>query len=372
MRGSSDGVISQFLCCTGRVKRASPLKEGAGIFPFECGSMISVVSMNDRSAQIFLSSVGGYLSIVTEDRVLLFESIFGETQAKDRFSLIRKFNVPAEFKRFARFCQVFAELQTSNLRVVLICEKSEDYPVLCSFEKADQTPRCFPFPAGSRGVVQACRLPGNTTVTSAIATSDGSIHFWNATSLHSSIMMYESNGISAMTADSLYLFIASPIEISIQSIPSISIASQIVARIPIEVSNINRLIRPFSKTSTGLVGSIIFSAPGSLGSISVDTGKVKSEVLSNEMITDICFGPFDNGPVMTITNRDRIIAWESGPNLRIASESECTNIRAITVSTSRQHPRIIVASWNGISKCLELKSFGLRTRQPDAIRERCI
>jgi hypothetical protein len=368
---SSDGV-AQFLCCTGRVKRTDLSKEGPGVFPFECGSVVSLVSMDSKVASIFLSAVGGYISVISENRALVLELTVGDSQSADRFSVIRNFSLPSGAQRFAAFTQVFAELQTSNLRILLMCERADNDPVLYSFENSEAFPRTFSFPKGSKGIVQACRVTGNSIITSAVSTRDGSVHFWNSTNIHSSVSISVSEPIQALTADSVHVFIALSGEIIVHKLPSGDLVSQVVLRIPVQVDNISRLLRPTSRNSTALVGSILFFSSGVLGSVAIETGKMKSESLTNEYITDLCFGPFDNGPVMTTTSRDRIIAWDSGACLRIASVTDCANIRAIAVSTSRHQPRFVVASWNGISKCLELKSFGLRSRRPDTARERCI
>jgi len=127
---------------------------------------------------------------------------------------------------------------------------------------------------------------------------------------------------------------------------------------------IKSLLRPFSSLLADTSrhspsGSLYVRTDRVIARYSLDTSKVVAyEVLD---ASQLFFGPFDNGPVMSVDMaNERMACWENVcGRLRRSSEAKIDGIVQVVVSPNRQIPRLFVVTKNEQGQYF-LQTWGLR------------
>ena len=130
---------------------------------------------------------------------------------------------------------------------------------------------------------------------------------------------------------------------------------------PLQVKS---LLRPFSSlladtSRDSPSGSLYVRTDRVIARYSLDTSKVVAYEVFDA--SQLFFGPFDNGPVMSVDmTNERMTCWENVcGRLRRSSEAKIDGIVQVVVSPNREIPRLFVVTKNEQGQYF-LQTWGLR------------
>lgn len=366
-----DTLISQFLCCTTRFKGDGNrnISGEHGVFPFREGYTTIPPGMplltNDS---VMATTRSGRNLVVNLLRELIFLRLSPSSMphTESSFEVCGRAGPPIGFSSFFPVVQI----SDQNLRVsVIACSSTggqNNLHVVYTSTGAEVMRK--PFPAGSGKVTCAAEMgpvggagiiagTENGLIIISSITEDPTTSFKVDGSVTS--LAIDPNFIFASTAESVKVF-------SFSTHPSELLSINLLPDIPIIKSLLRpaatRSPLPFSSPKSVPSGCIFFIAGSVIGQVSLDTRKVITESLTTKsVLKSIFYGPFDNGPVMTVTGKNNeLLTWETGYCLRVASRycGKGTMVCA-AVSSSRDFPQVFVAS-NSMGNKLAITSFGLR------------
>lgn len=385
---SSLGIsLSQFICCSGRSKRTSIAKvAGAGTFPFDEGSNLVLSDVSACPGEVSISCLDGLVAITTSNQILVLGMSFDANHSEDRWTVDERLTLPANTKSFFPFNQIIPSAASDRPAILALCNSisENDEPVLWLFDDSSDV-STFAFPNLSRKITNACAVPASIGeaggITTIASTADNCAHFWSLGSLRSSDVI--EGPIDSVSADSRYGYVSTKEgKIFIYALASgkdarVSLVSSISAALT-DLTIACKLLRPRTKNpSSGdrPLGSLYLMGNGGLSLIPLNP---KEERISEQFPKDssnmlgICFGPFDNGPVMTWSNK-KIYVWETGYCVRPISEYPMEEVCDISACDADRHQRVLVVSIVGPARNLLLTSFGLRALVPPAVTpEDCI
>ena len=121
---------------------------------------------------------------------------------------------------------------------------------------------------------------------------------------------------------------------------------------------IHALVRPPSYTSSTPLGSLFIESDRLIAQINLENKSVSGGQHTIYSCSSLVYGPFDNGPLISVEGQTKLVAWQTGNHLKVSSEAICEGVIKVCVSPSRECPRIYtVSSEKGH---VELISWGLR------------
>ena len=257
------------------------------------------------------------------------------------------------------------------MRVVLsIClvDAGSGLPLVLTFSSGIVAPTIMPFPerCGKILHVSEVALGQQSGLSMAVATADGRVSLWRTSGELHSMVDPKAGPVKAMAADSQFLYLAHQQTIGIHSLPAAGRPAALVTtiRLPETVAGVTHMLRPSVRSvppaSACPVGALYLCTNDLFAHVNIDTRKVTVEPLNDAPISQLVFGPFDNGPVMSTSAAGLITVWETGYCVRTASECECPGLLGLAVPPDRKKPRIWAVRVNGVGK-LELVSYGLRS-----------
>ena len=359
MSPSVDTVFSQFMCCTARFKGENSQGVGEqGGFPFGEGPTVlfSELPPLTEDAVMATSRSGNTLVINTLSDLIFFRLSASASLQADSIKYVRRVASPGGSSTFFPYVNI----SENGSRVSTICESSENKnAVFWSIStEADEISR-YEFPDASGKVTCACSSGSGMIA----GTDEGMVVIWKAS--EKSTSSFRVRGIaSAVVSDSNFVFIAIKGCLKVFSIhhfeevASVDLPDSVVGPITSMVRPSGRsVVSPRSSAS----GSVFFVAGGVLGQVTLDSKQIVIDSHSLPANTrHLFYGPFDNGPVMTITSSNELLTWETGYCLRTASRfSGKGTLVCASVSCSREFPRVLIASIS-IGGQLAVTSFGLR------------
>lgn len=340
-----------------------------GVFPFREGytTILPGLPLLTNDSVMATTQSGRNLVVNLLSELIFLRSITTSmSQTESSLEVCGRSGPPLGFSTFFPVVQI----SDQNLRVsVIACSGSggqNSLHVVYTSTGAELMRK--PFPTGSGTVTCAAEM-GPVEGPGIIAgTENGLIIISSIT--EDPITSFEVDGsVTSLASDPNFIFASTAESIKVFSFsthPSELLSIKLVPDIPI----IKSLLRPasarsalsYSSPKSVPSGCIFFTAGGVIGQVSLDTRKIITESLTKKSVfKSIFYGPFDNGPVMTVTGKNNeLLTWETGYCLRVASRywGKGTMICA-AVSSSRDFPQVFVAS-NSMGNKLAITSFCLR------------
>lgn len=362
MPSGQESLFGQLFCCTSRMKATDNGKsfDGAGVFPFTEGKANTFTEVSLRATDVALSSSkdGSLICVSDSSNIFLLRCVLGARADSDESSLISTLKIDDVLLPFVQVVDVARALAFSRARLYIATMEA----------KASLTTTEIPTEYG--GITCASqfypRLPGN--VVCVAGTESGYLLLFSGSGELVSASKSASGSICSICCDSNHIFVGikNTTKIEIFSITEKSLVDSLV------ISNESFglvgscLMRPSSRIvdqsakTVKPVGSLFVINEGGNGIAHINLELKQSNcelVRHGSPISQLLFGPFDNGPVLT-AGSSQLIAWESGAFLRMGSRIEFP-LSAALVSPARDKPRIWLLTVRANE--FDMTSFGLRT-----------
>jgi hypothetical protein len=372
--------FGQFLCCVSRMKNTEVDRSagGHGIFPFDEGKTVATPSNMDLSTSfISASKSGSKLAVLGTNKVVVLDCLLDLDCSRDSCAVSREIEIPS--RSLLPHLQILERSSGDSFSLVVFDSSSAWYIDSPAF-----TPRRVPIPQDQGELTCACpisaRLSGSPVV--ATGTTAGRIFLWSTDGTITGTIR-TSGRVVSLCSDYYYLYAGTGSRVEIYSLMSLDLSRIDSIELPDEpfgsigASMLRPMARvgerrpssPLLSPEKGLrpVGSlfVVNEKENCLAHINLDLRQVVTEMVSPSMLIEqLVFGPFDNGPVLS-ASESGLAAWESGAFLRISSKAK-TAVSCVTVSPSREKPRLWTLSRSGIT------SFGLRSSSRSDHRMGCL
>ena len=365
MPSGQESLFEQLFCCTSRIKASDNGKsfDGAGVFPFVEGQSHTFTEVSLRATDVALSSSkdGSLICVSDSSNICLLRCVLGTRADNDECSLVSTLKIDDVLLPFVQIVDVARVLAFSRSRLYIATMEA----------KPSSTTTEIPTEYG--GITCAsqfsARLPGN--VVCVAGTESGYLLSFSGSGDLVNASKCTSGPICSICCDSSHIFVGIK---NTKKIEIFSLTEKLLVE-SLEISNESFglvgscLMRPSSRIvdqspkTVKPVGSLfaINEAGNGIAHINLELKQSNCEVVRHGTpVSQLLFGPFDNGPVLT-AGGSQLIAWESGAFLRIGSRIEFP-LSAALVSPARDKPRIWLLTVKANE--FQLTSFGLRTGYP--------
>ena len=371
-----DSFLSQLFCCTARVKDSEFSKSlaGLGVFPFSVGKATVFADISTESERLGLgvSRDGLTAGLVDKSRFFVLRLSVSTHCEEDDVVLVHEIPVAGgglypfvavaekfgpDAPRFMAFSRGRMFLTLPNMLEAESFEVPDDYgSITCTC--------AFPW-----------RQPGQPVAVTG--TDTGYILLWAGSGLLPNRIKTQSGmAVCSVCADSFFVYagIKGTRKIEIFSISggvfvdTIEVTHELFGNIGSSILRpVPRVVdrRPSSphqspKTAKPVGSLFVTNEAGTmLAHFNLELKQSVVEPAHSAPITQLLFGPFDNGPVISVSGSE-LAAWETGAFLRMNSRVEIPLVSA-AVSPARDKPRLWIVGMNRDTHQVEVTPFGLRS-----------
>ena len=376
MPGPLESILSHLLCCTARVKDQDGFKSfgGLGVFPFSAGkpTVFQDISSNSKRLGLGLSRDGLTAALCDEQSLFTFRVSVSAQVEDDEISFVSRFRVKGD--TLLPFVTAVERFGADPPRFMAF---SQNRAYTTSAEGDETTFTEIPKEYGSISCTTSFpwRQPGQPVCVTG--TDGGYILLWLNGGILPTPIKSQSGGICSLSADQYHIYagIKGTKKIEVFSVnggslvDTVEISSELFGNVgqfmlrPLARVVDRRPSSPHQSPKTAKpVGSlfVVNDKATMLAHINLELKQSVVEPAHSIPITQLLFGPFDNGPVISASAGNELVAWESGAFLRMSSRTQ-TPLIVAAVSPSRERPRLWVVCRTSDGH-IELTPFGLRDK----------
>ena len=342
-----------------------PFSEGSSSPFSEIESQSNPVSMTiSRSGTLMAVSLGNTITVVQCKLGLLGHS----TDSCTRSSV---FTPPTSYTLLGSFVQIVDKTVQDPLRIITVALSPRGESAICVFSSQSVVPTMYPI---SGRVTCAAAVPSRRLDSAAtvVGTGSGSVVFLSVTGMTLSEVQ-AGEPVIGITCDTHFVFVLLASSVVVFNlVPPPNSRPVDIVQLPSSLDNPRFIVRPVSRSADQYsspppspkmapVGSLFVASETCMCQISLETKRIVTEPIvpdTDGRTTQVLFGPFDNGPVISMSDSGQLIGWESGTVVRVSSRIKMEGMVCTAVSPARDFPRL----WTLRSEKggMVLTSLGLR------------